>query len=141
VSQIIDKNKKPPFKQVSPIVYWSSWAFAVMNILFLAPDFFVSKSNTGLSLVGLIPSTVWGFIFLGLGLSMISGLLRNCWRTIRIMLTIGLFVKAMFAWALVFTLFSSFASRAVVGIWIGMMVWQALCIIYFSPEMKHESNI
>lgn len=59
------------------MVYFSCWAFAVINILFLAPAFFFANSNEGLVLVGAVPSFVWGIIFLGMGFSMIGALLVN----------------------------------------------------------------
>lgn len=136
-AMLSDKTKKPSFRQISPIVYWSSWSFALLNILFLSPTFFIERSNSGLALVGQVPSVVWGIIFIIMGFGMIIALLRNHWILIKIMLMAGLTVKALFAWALMFTLFSSTSNLGVVGVWFGMMVWQSLCIIYFTPEMKH----
>lgn len=135
--KLSDKTKLPPFRQVSPLVYYSSWAFAVMNLFFLAPTFFFTNGNAGLALVGLVPSQLWGVVFVLLGIVMIVGLIRNNWLLIKMMLGGGLIVKAMFAWALVFTLFASFSNLGIIGVWFGMMVWQGLCIIYFTPEMKH----
>lgn len=136
-----EKINKPPFRHISPMVYWSGWAFSGINMFFLAPAFFVAHSNTGLPLVNLVPSVVWGCIFLSIGIVMVTGLLKNIWPLIKFMMIAGLMVKAAFAWALTLTLFVSVQSIGVVGVWLGMMVWQALCLIYFTPEMKNVSDI
>lgn len=135
------KNNMPPFKKVSPMVYFSCWAFASINIFFLAPAFFFANGNKGLVLVGALPSILWGIIFLLMGGFMIGALLVNQWNMIKIMLVLGLFIKSLFAWALVFTVFASFGNIGIVGVWFGLMTWQALCIVYFTPEMKHVSSI
>lgn len=137
VLQITDRTKLPSFKQVSPWVYYSCWSFAMLNLLFLAPAFFFGESSAGLSLVQYIPSVMWGVVFVSFGVAMIYGLLVNNWKVIKLFLALGLIVKALFAWALVFTLFSNFANIGVIGVWFGLMVWQSLCIVYFTPEMHH----
>lgn len=135
------RKNMPSFKKVSPLVYFSCWSFAILNIFFLSPTFFFTNGNAGLVLVGAVPSVLWGLVFLALGLSMITALLMNQWNIIRLLLTCGLLTKSMFAWALVFTLFASFANIGIVGVWFGLMAWQSLCIVYFTPEMKYASSI
>lgn len=132
VSQTLSK---PPFRRVSPLVYASAWTFALLNIFFLAPAFLIGTGARGLSLVGLVPSKVWGIIFILMGVGMIYSLVTNKWAFIKNFLITGLAVKAMFAWALVFTLTLSLSNIGVVGIWIALMVWQGLCVIYFTPLM------
>lgn len=128
--------RKPAFRVISPWVYFSSWSFAILNIVFFAPTFIYANGSQGLVLVGLIPSFIWGIVFIILGISMIFGLLSNRWGVIKTMLGFGLFVKALFAWALVFTFFIHPETLGVVGIWLGIMVWQGLCIIYFTPVLR-----
>jgi hypothetical protein len=60
----------------------------------------------------------------------------NWWQVIKLVLSAGLFVKALFAWALVFSLFHDWRSIGVVGIWFSLMIWQGLCVRYFTPEIK-----
>lgn len=74
---------------------------------------------------------------MSLGLAMLFSLIANNWKLIKIVLVVGLLAKAMFAWALLFTLFASIASLGVTGIWFALMFWQVLCIAYFTPEVKN----
>lgn len=133
---------RPPFKKVSPMVYVSAWAFALLNLLFLAPAFFYGPGATGLSLVSFVPSKLWGVIFASMGVTMIYALIINWWQLIKQIFLVGLFIKAMFAWALFFTLTASIANIGIVGVWLALMTWQALCVIYFTPIIgdKHGSN-
>lgn len=135
VATVLQMNK-PSLKLVSPIVYASCITFAILNIVCLAPAFFVADSTRGLVLVGEVPSYLWGLVFLSLGCIMLAALYTNTWWLVKRVLGIGLVVKSMFAWALVFTLFASIANIGVVGLWFGLMIWQALCIIFFTPEFK-----
>jgi hypothetical protein len=108
----------------------------MMNILFFAPTFIMANGSQGLVLVGVLPSFIWGVVFITLGCVMIYGLLSNKWNVIKAVLGVGLFVKALFAWALVFTFFIHPSSLGIIGLWFGVMVWQSLCIIYFTPVIR-----
>lgn len=134
------KHNMPPFRKVSPMIYYSAWTFALLNIIFLPPPFFFGVGARGLPLVGLLPQATLGAIFLVLGIVMVYALITNRWKLIRLALICGLFFKAIFAWGLVLTLFSTVSSSGVVGLWIGLMIWQALCIMYFSPEVEVEDG-
>lgn len=107
-----------------------------MNIVFFAPTFILANGSQGLILVGVIPSSIWGVVFILLGAAMVYGLLFNKWNIIKGTLGVGLFVKALFAWALVFTFFIHPSSLGIIGLWFGIMAWQSLCIIYFTPVLR-----
>jgi hypothetical protein len=109
-----------------------------MNGLFFSPTFMFADGSRGLILVGAIPSVVWAVVFVSLGISMVYGLLSNKWTVIKAALAAGLFVKALFAWGLIFTFFIHPESLAIIGLWFGIMVWQALCIIFFTPGVTRE---
>lgn len=109
-----------------------------MNLFFFSPTFFLAEGSRGLILVGAIPSFTWGIVFFSLGSLMVYGLISNRWSVIKAILGLGLFIKALFAWALVFTFFAHPESLAIVGLWFGVMVWQGLCIIYFTPGVSRE---
>lgn len=138
----INRNSKtrPHFGKISPMVYASAWCFAVINIFFLAPAFFFGNGAKGLSLVGLVPSNTWGMLHIFMGCNMMFALYTNSWSWIKYMLIFGLLVKSMFAWALTATLFISIANIGIVGIWFGLMAWQSLCIIYFTPLLWEKNN-
>lgn len=138
---IVSLAHKPPFRLISPLVYFSSWSFGVMNLFFFSPTFVFADGSKGLILVGAVPSVVWGLVFISLGSSMIYGLLANKWIVIKSVLGAGLFVKALFAWGLIFTFFIHPESLAIIGLWFGIMVWQGLCIIYFTPGINREPNL
>lgn len=129
---------KPKLRHISPWVYFSSWSFSVLNLFFFAPTFFFADGSRGLILVGVVPSLVWTVVFLGLGVGMVYGLLVNRWDIVKFTLASGFIVKALFAWALIFSFFVNPATLAIVGLWFGVMVWQGLCIVYFTPALKDK---
>lgn len=132
-------STRPPLRHIAPWTYFSSWAFAAMNVFFIAPSFFINKS-VQLPLVGIFPYWFWMVVFISMGLAMSGALLRNYWKLVKGLLYTGLVVKAMFAWGLVFTLFISPGGVGIVGIWIGLMTWQMLCIVYFTPKLKDRNG-
>lgn len=129
-------KRMPPYRKIVPWVYWSCWCFAIINLFFLSPGFFIGAGATGLALVSIPPQTVWGVVFIFLGILMGYALLSNRWKFIKRIIVAGLFLKSLFAWGLVLTLPTSYKNPGVIGIWLGLMCWQALCIIYFTPEIR-----
>lgn len=133
---IVSKITKPHFRLISPFVYASCWVFIILNIFFLSPAFFLGGGK-GLPLVGVIPSDIWGGIFILIGFSMAGALITNDWQGIKTFLYVGLGIKAAFAWSLLFIFLANPVNIGVMGLWFGLMAWQALCIIYFTPRINH----
>lgn len=132
---ITEMDNKPKFRRVSPIVYWDCWFFAVLNILFLGPAIYLSGTST-LPLIRLLPAVVWAGVYLFLGLNMAYALLTNKWWLIKLALFMGLFVKALFAWALLLITLAVPANLGVSGLWAFAIVVQIRCLIYFTPEFR-----
>lgn len=131
-------NPRPSLRLVAPHTYYSSWTFALLNVFGLAPAFFLG-SGKDMVLIGLIPSKLWGVIFLAIGSLMGYFLFTNNWKGIRKMLLVGLAIKAMIAWGLLFILAASILNIGIVAIWFSLMSWQAISYIFFTPEVKNVS--
>lgn len=127
---------KPAFRRVSPIVYYCSWGFAVTNIFFIAPSLFFGGSN-GLALVQHIPSKVWSGVFVALGLTMAFALLSNNWRLIKYVNFTGCLIKSLFTWALIVLTVKDVGAIGITGVWTIMIYVQAVCIIFFTPEVDN----
>lgn len=133
------KAERPSLRKVSSAVYYSCWFFVILNLFFISPAILLGASSF-LPLVGLFSPLFWAVVFIGLGLGMAHSLVVNDWEKIKVALFVALFVKALFAWALLLVTFSSPITIGTLGIWLGMMVWGTLCIVYFTPEMKNGAR-
>ncbi len=127
---------KPLFKRVSPVVYYCSWGFALLNIFGIAPALFLGGSK-GLALVKYLPPYFWGGVFVLTGGVMIFSLMTNNWRMIKYMTFVGCLAKSLFAWALILLVFQDFGAIGIAGIWAFLIYIQIVCIIYFTPEVDN----
>lgn len=130
---------RPKLREIAPVVYFGSWGFVVFNVFFLAPAYF-SGAGRGLALIStLLNPTFWGVVFLSIGLALGYGLLTNNWKITRGSLMVGLFVKLLWAYALLPTVFISFSSIGIVGLWLLVSFIQSLFIIYFVPGAEKHA--
>lgn len=134
------KSSNPLLRLVAPLTYSMCWVFVVLNLFFLAPSLYYSQGSRGLVLVDNINPSLWAVIFLTVGMGMAAGLIMNNWRLVRIHLSIGFAIKAAFGWSLMVADLSNFTVHGVTGIWLALMAMQGLCIVFFTPEVRHESH-
>lgn len=125
-------KSKPSLKVVSPLIYFICWGYVVVNVLFGIGLFSYNPAIRYVIVGGPFTYDFWAFVFLLLGLAGAGVLITNHWKAIRIAQGIGLFIKTLWLFALIFR-FAGGASLVGLAWWSFIAYVQLLTVIYF-PE-------
>lgn len=132
----IVSEKRPSLRKWAPLVYYITLGFAVTNIL-IAASFFKGPTRTTPHVIvrGIFTLHFWGWIFILLAILGGGALVINHWKLVRRTLFLGLFVKALWLYALLLN-----KNIAGVGVWGFLAYVQLLVAIYFPEERKNAGN-
>jgi hypothetical protein len=128
---------RPKLYDVDPKSSLICWSFVVFNILlgiyFLKTDLHTLRVPI---VTGLFNNSMWGSIFLLLGVWLFGSLLNNDWNSIRYSMIAGLFVKAFWMYALVVVALQVgwLKTLASLTMWAFIFTIQAITVIHFLPK-------
>lgn len=128
---------RPKLRLVAPLTYSLCWGFALLNLVFGLAMILVQRGELRppLDIVAVLSWTIWGMIFLSIGLVMMYALLRNNWGLIKNIQLLGLGVKTTWLIALIIRSFESPASILITAVWLFLTHTQAMTYIHFMPQM------
>lgn len=122
---------KPRLRKVSPFIFNIAIGFNIVDLC-LGIGLF---NTTGIKFPIVTPTfsfQFWGIVFISLGITGIVSLAINRWKLIRRVLTVGLFLKALWAYALIFDI-QGISSLSPISLWVFVVYIQLLVVIHF-PE-------
>lgn len=135
------RNIRPKLSAVSPLVHWIAIGFAALN-LWLAQIIWTAPAPRLVIYNRLFTQEFWACVFIALACGIIYGILANRWNMIRYSLIAGLFVKAIFLYAL-FALALQIGIQAIEGtvaLWLFLVWVQIGAVIFFLPKVLVEGG-
>lgn len=135
------RQARPKLKDVSPLAAAIVVGFGIMNIV-LGLGLITSRVRTvDLMIINQFTTyEVWGVIFAAVGLASLIGFAVNSWKTMRVMLVIGVFLKMWWLAALAIRLFAGHYDNILfLSLW-GMLAFvQVMTYIHFIPARKGKN--
>lgn len=128
------KRARPRLHSVAPLTYSICWGYAVINILLGIGMYFLYETTVPLAVASILSYEVWGIIFAVLGLIGVHFLMTNSWKGIKRMQLAGLFVKAIWAIALLIRCISAPQTIVITLVWLFFAYIQFATYIYFIPK-------
>lgn len=117
-------------RHVAPFTFYISWGFVIVNILF-GIALFSYHPKVGYAIVGgMFTFRFWACMFLVLGISGTVSLLLDHWRLTKLVLGLGLFIKALWFFALLFRTTDG-GSLVTLVMWTFIAYMQLLAVIFF----------
>lgn len=133
---------RPNLSAVAPLTSFLVWAYVVFNFM-IAYALYVQKDSRALVIyTNITPPVFWAVVFLILTLAMIYGQVQNNWKVTKDSFIVALFVKTIFAYALVYVAYQS-GFKAQVGtlaLWGLATLTQAGVVIHF-PRVPGEGDV
>lgn len=130
---------RPRLSTISPLVHWISTGFMWLNIwlafiIWTTPQAKLIIYNHGTT------QQFWSVVFVLLAAGVLYGILSNRWRVVRYSLVAGLFVKAVFLYALiVLAAQTSFDSvEGSLALWLFLVWVQIGAVMFFLPPVPKE---
>lgn len=131
------REARPKLRVVSPLAFWIVFIMGVFNILLgLTLMYGIDRNRLSASLIivnEFSSYTVWGVIFIVLGIVKLYSLKLNNWKLSRQTLIIGVAIKAMWSIALVFRIFISPGTVFITLCWLCIAAMQMATYIFFMP--------
>lgn len=128
------RRARPNLIDAAPLTFWLCVGYAIFNLI-LGEVIYQIPDTSHLAVYNLLSQHIIGVAFGALGLSLLISLATNSWRSVRISLGFGLFIKALYAYSLI-ELGITVGFKHIDGvltIWM-MLVWvQFFMIVYFAP--------
>lgn len=137
------KDARPKLKSADPKTYYISWAFVWFNYAIGAYFWTTPLGNLHVPVVTpLLNNYVWGVLFASLAFWLMAALVDNDWPAIRRAMIGGLFVKAFWAYALIFLAFDVgfWRTLANMAMWFFIAAVQAIVVIHFLPKDIKRQN-
>lgn len=130
------RQLRPRLSEVSPLVHWTAAGFVWLNIwlshiIWSAPQPRLTIYNNVLT------QQFWAIAFLVLSAGIVYGIFSNRWQVVRYSLIAGLFVKAVFLYALVALAFQTSlnAVEGTLALWLFLVWVQVGAVIFFLPPI------
>lgn len=136
-------SEKPTLQTVSPISYWTCWAFVFLNIhLGLYFSTHPSEINRVVA-TWILSFGLWGVVFFAVAIVLAYALLTNRWATLLITMLIGFSLKLLWAVALIFMIPELGYPRlsGSIGMWLSFAAIQAIVVIYLYPREVAVKNV
>lgn len=131
---------KPSLRSVSPVSYWFIGLMGVFNILigigfFLALQGVAEDPIFGL-VAKVVPFSVWGVMFVALGIAKLVALKINNWKLARWTLLTGVALKSGWAIALAIRTMSHPDNMFLTVTWTTIALTQIIVYMYFLPPQE-----
>lgn len=132
---------RPNLSNVSPLVHKLTWAFVPLNIM-VGLAVAIQKTVAQPPLITQsIQNEIWALAFFSIAAFLAIGLKRNDWTLIKRTMTFALFIKAVWALALIIqTVRTGGEALGVLAVWIFIAYVQASCLIHFLPPTGVVTN-
>lgn len=130
----MSKIDKPNLANIAPLTNTMVILFIWLNFL-VGLSIYIKAPNYGLIIINsYLLSYIWAAVFVLLSLLLLIGKLKNSWALIKLILSVGLFVKLIFTYALIVLGFQV-GFKNIIGIitlWLGITWVQFFTVKYFN---------
>lgn len=134
------KELRPSLYTIAPLTFCICWGYAVINLGLGAGMYSLYRPETPIAVANIFTYQVWGIIFILIGLLSVIALIKNSWKTTRILLLWGLTAKAVWAIALVVRCFIDSRTILITLVWLFFAYIQAITYIFFIPKINGNKN-
>ena len=130
---------RPSLRKILPVVFWQTFVFSLLNVIIGIGVLLWNPTIFPLVAPNDILLTIWGILFITLGIALSVGLFTKHWERLRILMCIGLLFKICWSIALLFRIVDG-GTLLIATLFIGLAALQAVCIIFYLPPDEATSN-
>jgi len=139
------KEARPKLRLVSPMSYWFVGLMGIFNLvlgaLLLGISNGIDINEPPFKIItAIIPLSIWGLIFIGLGLLKLAALKANSWKWARLTLLMGVTLKSGWAVALIARSMYQPDNAFLTMFWVTIAIVQVLCYIFFLPPHLYSGK-
>lgn len=135
------RQARPSLAVVAPLTFWLCVGYVLLNAV-LAYVIYSQPDTADLAVYKLFSQHFLGVVFALVGIGTLVSLALNSWKSTRIILGIGLFLKALYAYSLIDLGFRIGMNQltGILALWL-TLVWVQFCmIVFFSPPLVNGNN-
>lgn len=138
------RKARPNLRLIQPVIWWTTNVLGIFNILLgliMLLGFGDEISYYSLLIVNnFLPFTVWGIVFLLLGLLMLFANLTNRWWLNRNIMFIGVLIKSTWAITMLVRPILFSGTILVAILWTALALIQAICYVFFAVVPREDKR-
>lgn len=126
------REARPNIVEIFPVIHYLVIGFGIFNTV-LGVTMLI-WGNRDLSIITpYTPSWAWAVVFLIIGIAMLTALFINSWKGVRTLLLVGILVKTIWGYALIF---SPDGVSVIVPMWLFIAYIQIMTYVLFTPTPR-----